>query len=161
MTFAGEPVLREVVDADLPVFCEQQLDASAVHMAAFTARDPGDRAAFDGHWSRIRADPSVTLRTIEVVGQAAGHVAVYGPPTQREVTYWIGRPFWGRGIASRALASFLRGLKERPLFARAAKDNLASIRVLEKCGFERFGDDAGFARGRGQVIEEVLLTLKH
>src|SRR5687767_4294744 len=58
--------LREVSDADLPIFFEHQQDAEAVVMAAFTHKDPSDRAAFDAHWARIRASDSVINRTIEV-----------------------------------------------------------------------------------------------
>jgi RimJ/RimL family protein N-acetyltransferase len=104
---AGEPVLRGVTAGDLAVFYEQQRDAAAIRMAAFTARDPSDRAAFDLHWRRILGDPNVWVRTIELRGAVAGHVAVYGSPGEREVTYWLGRPFWGRGIATRALMLLL------------------------------------------------------
>jgi hypothetical protein len=89
MELTGEALLRGVVEGDLPVFFAQQLDELAIRMAAFTSRDPSDRAAFDRHWSRIRLDPSVTVRTIESLGQIAGHIAVYGPPNEREVTYWV------------------------------------------------------------------------
>jgi RimJ/RimL family protein N-acetyltransferase len=51
------------------------------------------------------------------------------------VGYWVGREFWGRGIATRALAAFLDEVSERPIYAGVADTNLASIRVLEKCGF--------------------------
>jgi len=71
---------------------------------------------------------------------------------EREVTYRLGRSFWGNGIASRALALYRN--------ARAAKDSAASIRVLEKCGFDRIGEDKCFANGRGKVVEEVLYMLK-
>jgi RimJ/RimL family protein N-acetyltransferase len=43
---------------------------------------------------------------------------------------------------------------------RAARDNIASIRVLEKCGFILFGYGKGFAHGRGVEVEEVLLELR-
>jgi RimJ/RimL family protein N-acetyltransferase len=75
------------------------------------------------------------------------------------VSYWLGRPFWGRGIASRALALFLELVQERPLFARAAKDNIASVRVLQKSGFIIKGEDRGFAHARGEEIAELLLRL--
>jgi RimJ/RimL family protein N-acetyltransferase len=66
---------------------------------------------------------------------------------------------WGRGIASAALQSFLSLTTERPLFARAAADNAASLRVLEKAGFRRIGVNRDFARGRGEEIEEAILRL--
>jgi RimJ/RimL family protein N-acetyltransferase len=152
--------LRDVVDSDLQVFFEQQREPEGVAMAAFTVKDPADRLAFEAHWSTIRADRSIAIKTIVADGRVAGHVSAYGPPSEREVTYWLGKEFWGRGLASEALAAFLLIVAERPLYARAAKDNLASLRVLQKCGFAVSGYDNGFANARGATIEEVLLKLE-
>lgn len=76
------------------------------------------------------------------------------------VGYWIGKVFWGKGIATAALTEFLRRQTARPLNARAAKDNLASLRVLQKCGFVVTGADKSFAHARNAEIEELLLTLR-
>jgi RimJ/RimL family protein N-acetyltransferase len=152
--------LRDIVDADLPIFFDHEREPEGVVMAAFTAKDPDDRSAFEAHWSKNRADRSIVMKTIVADGRVAGHVAVFGPPSEREVTYWLGREFWGRGLASRALAAFLLLVEERPIYARAAKDNLASLRVLQKCGFEITGHDTGYANARAATIEEVLLTLQ-
>ncbi len=104
----SEILLRAVTDGDLPIFFEQQLDKDANFMAAFTAKDPTDRDAFMAHWAKILADPGITIRTILVDGQVAGHVLVYGLFGEPEVSYWIGKAFWGKGVASQALAQFLR-----------------------------------------------------
>lgn len=153
-------LLREVIESDLPLFFRFQLDPDANHMAAFTARDPGDRAAFDAHWKKILADPTTTNRTIVLHGQVVGSVASYLEAGEPEVTYWIDRAWWGRGVATRALAAFLARVDpRRPIHARVAKDNLGSRRVLEKCGFRVTGEDRGFANARGAEIEELLLVL--
>ena len=152
-------LLRAVTDSDLPIFFEQQLDKDANFMAAFTAKDPTDRAAFMAHWAKILADPGITIRTILVEGQVAGHVLVHGWFGEPEVSYWIGKAFWGKGVASQALAQFLDIVTARPLYARVAKDNLASLRVLEKCGFTISGEDKGFANARGMEVEEFILNL--
>lgn len=152
--------LRDVQEDDLPIFFEQQLDPVANQMAAFTAKDPADRDAFAERWDRILADETITIRTILYQGQVAGHIVChnwFGPP---EVSYWLGKEFWGQGIATRALAAFLEQVKERPLFARAAGDHIASIRVLEKCGFTITGYDRGYANARGKEVEEVILKLE-
>lgn len=47
----------------------------------------------------------------------------------------------------------------RPLYARAVKDNIASIRVLEKCGFVLSGEDKGFSNARSKEVEEFILKL--
>lgn len=155
-----EVVLREVHDSDLPVFFRQMNDPVALRMAAFTPEDPADRAAFDTHWVRIRRSSDVDARTVLVDGDVVGNAAVYGEPGEREVTYWIDRAHWGRGIATAALRSLLEQVPERPLYARAAADNAGSRRVLEKCGFMETARARGFANARGEEIEEVVLVLK-
>jgi RimJ/RimL family protein N-acetyltransferase len=75
------------------------------------------------------------------------------------VTYWVDRAQWGKGIASAALRILLAETSERPPYARAASDNVGSLRVLEKAGFRRVGVNRGFASGRGQEIEETILRL--
>jgi len=156
---ARDVLLREVVDDDLPIFFEQQLDREANAMAAFTPEDPADRDAFEAHWARIRSDESVLIRTIEEGGAVAGYVASFERFGEREVSYWLGRRHWGRGVATRSLSRFLELVDSRPLFGRAARDNVASIRVLERCGFVHCRSEAAFANARGMEIEEVVMRL--
>ena len=152
--------LREVQDGDLAIFFAQMNDPEGMRMAAFTAEDPSDRVWFDAHWARIRHDPGVIARTVVgETGEVVGHVGVFGPPEEREATFWIGREYWGCGAATAALRELLRVLPERPLHARAAADNGGSIRVLEKCGFVVTRNERGFANARGEEIDEVVLTL--
>ncbi len=151
--------LRPVSESDLSIFFEHQLDEDARWMAAFTAKDPADRGAFTAHWVKVLADPGVTLRTILVDGVVAGHVLVHGWFGEPEVSYWIGKAYWGQGVASRSLALFLDEIPTRPLMARVAKDNLASLRVLERCGFTCCGEERGFANARGTEVEAWILVL--
>ena len=155
----GAVLLREVIADDLPIFFEQQLDPDANYMAAFTAGDPTDRDAYMARRTGILGDETIIWQTILYDGQVAGSVLCYEESGRREVSYWIGKPYWGKGIATQALAAFLGHVTERPLYARAAKDNLASLRVLEKCGFAISGEDKGFANARGAEIEEFILIL--
>lgn len=152
-------VLREVTQTDLPVFFEHQQEPTAVHMAAFTAEDPADKDAFEAHWTRILSDDTVTVKTILLEGHVAGHVAKFERDGTPEVTYWVGRDHWGRGVATKALTAFLDDVGVRPIYARAARDNVASLRVLEKCGFAVTGYESGFANARGREIEEAVLKL--
>ncbi len=152
-------VLRDVTAGDLPIFFDQQLDSTANYMAAFTCEDPADKDAFDAHWTKILGDDTVTTKTIVFGGIVAGHIASFERLGQPEVTYWIGKEYWGIGVATQALSAFLEYVKVRPLFARAAKDNVASLHVLEKCGFAIVGDDKGFSNARGEEVEEFILTL--
>ncbi|GGW86095.1 GNAT family N-acetyltransferase [Streptomyces lomondensis] len=150
--------LRQVHDSDLPVFFRQMNDPEALHMAAFTAKDPADRDAFDAHWAKIRASSAV-VRTVLADGDVVGSAAVYGEPGEREVTYWVDRAYWGKGIATAALRALLAEVPERPLYARAASDNAGSLRVLEKCGFRAVAAARGYAQARGAEIDETVLIL--
>jgi RimJ/RimL family protein N-acetyltransferase len=153
-------VLREVRDEDLAVLFEQWADPVAAHMAGFTAPDHMDRDAFERRWSRLRADETVITRVIVVDDEVAGTIGSWGDPDEREVTYWIGRSFWGKGIATAALNAFLNVDQTRPLHARVAYDNVASHRVLEKCGFRVIATERGFAQARSAEIEEFVLRLE-
>ncbi len=151
--------LRDVLEADVAIFFEQQLDPEANSMAAFTAENPADEAAFHVRWNRILKDDTNTTRTILMDGQVAGHVASFEREGDLEVTYWLGKAYWGQGIATRALTLFLDEMSQRPVYARAAKDHRASLRVLEKCGFTICGEDSGYASARGTEVEEFVLRL--
>jgi len=153
--------LRDVVEDDLPLFFDYQLDSDANYMAAFTAKDPSNREAFIAHWNKIIADPTVIIKTIVSDGQVVGSVLSYEDEGKPEVCYWIGKAYWGKGIATWALTEFLeQGNRARPMYARVAKDNLGSRRVLKKCGFKVIGESKGFANARGEEIEELLLELQ-
>ena len=129
---AGDVLLRDVEESDLPFFFEHQLDPEATHMAGFPARD---RESFMAHWNRILKDEFVVKKTVLFEGEVAGNIVSFVNSGEREAGYWIGRGFWGRGVATRALAGFLRLEARRPLYAGVARHNAASIRVLQKCGF--------------------------
>ena len=153
--------MRAVEPDDLPIFFEQQLDSEANRMAGFTAADPSDREAFAAKWARILAGDGLAVATIVDAGAVAGSVMLWRDPELDgpEVSYWLGKEFWGNGLATAALRLFLLEIEERPLYGRAAKDNLASIRVLEKCGFVFEREARGFAPARGEEIAEVVLRL--
>lgn len=152
-------LLRDVNEADLSAFFEHQRDPIANRLAAFTARD---RSAFMTHWRKILDDETVAKRTILFGDQVAGYVVCFEQAGRRLVGYWLGRDFWGKGIATRALSEFLVQVKERPLYAFVSTGNIGSIRVLEKCGFECSGEEeapASAGQGSSEVIEEFVFTL--
>ena len=151
--------LREVGDKDLPLQFEQWADPVAAHMAAFTAPDHMDRDAFERRWSRLRADETVLTRVIVVDDEVTGTIGSWGESGEREVTYWIGRSYWGKGIATDALNAFLALDRSRPLHAHVASDNVASRRVLEKCGFRVIATERNVAEARSAEIEELVLRL--
>jgi RimJ/RimL family protein N-acetyltransferase len=152
-------VLRDVAESDLPILFEHQKDPEASRMAAFLSRDPSDRDAFLTHWKRILSDPTVITKAILWKGHVAGMVGSFLWDGNPQVTYWIGKEFWGNGIATQALTEFLHIVNNRPLYASSASDNVASIRVLEKCGFVMRGSSKAFAKTRGAEIDEVFFEL--
>ena len=152
--------LRDVTMADLSIFFEQQLDPDANYMAAFTRKDPADRDGFMLHWGKVLADKGITIKTILFQGRVVGSVLSHGWFGEPEISYWLGKEYWGKGVATQALSEFLDIVKARPLYARVVKDNIASLRVLEKCGFTISGEDKGFANARGEEVEELILVLR-
>jgi RimJ/RimL family protein N-acetyltransferase len=159
MSHAAPVTLREVEPPDLDVFYAQQLDREAIRMAAFVARDRTSKPAFLAHWTKILQSPRNINRTILSGDAVAGHIACFPHEADLEVTYWLGREFWGRGIATAALRQMLQLVPTRPILARAATDNAGSLRVLEKCGFTIIGEDTGYAHGREAHTDEYLLRL--
>jgi RimJ/RimL family protein N-acetyltransferase len=151
--------LRPVADADLDALFDQMRDPESVRMAAFTPEDPEDRGAFDAHMTRLRTSPDIILRAVTSDGELVGSVGSFVMDGQTEVTYWIDRAAWGRGIATRALALLLDQVPVRPVQARAASDNTGSLRVLQKSGFRIVGTERAFAAGRTTEIEETILRL--
>jgi RimJ/RimL family protein N-acetyltransferase len=102
------------------------------------------------HWAKIMRNEANILKTILFEGQVAGNVVSWQQGDEREVGYWLGKEYWGKGIATRALTELLNHVTQRPLYAHVAKHNIASIRVLEKCGFTRYGEND----------EEIVLKLE-
>lgn len=153
---SSDVYLRDVTESDLPILFEQQLDPEANQMAAFPARD---RDAFMAHWTRLLSDTATIKKAILFEGQVAGNIGKFEQSGQPLVGYWIGRQYWGKGIATKALAALLDHVEERPLYAHVAKHNVASIRVLEKCGFTICGEDKGASSSGGDEVEELVLVL--
>jgi RimJ/RimL family protein N-acetyltransferase len=147
--------LRDPVAEDAPIFYAHQLQPAALLMAAFGSRD---RDAFMAHWAKIKEDPSVQQQTILADGRVAGYVGSFERLGNREVCYWLDQDVWGKGVATRGLSAFLDKEIRRPLWARVAKCNPASVRVVEKCGFKVIGEDK-YANAAGQEVEEFLLKL--
>jgi RimJ/RimL family protein N-acetyltransferase len=155
----GHIELRDLDDDDLDAIFEMMRDRPAVEMAAFTAADPDDRDAFDAWITRERAAPEVATYVVTENGGFAGTAALFSVEGDREVTYWIARHAWGRGVATEALRILVSREAERPLFARVAAHNAASLAVLAKVGFTEVSRDIALAPGVGREVEEIVLVL--
>lgn len=158
MTDASPSItLRRACEADIPTFVRLQSDRESAYAAAFGAvRTAEERAA---HWANLLHDPELEAWTILDADKPVGFLGMFPWESSREITYWVHRADWGRGIAETALKLFLSGVPFRPIFARVAADNARSIRVLEKCGFRQVNTQRGFAEHRGMEIDEFVYRL--
>lgn len=154
-----EFMLRESKASDLEVFFLNQLDDESNQMAAFTSENPSDKEAYMEKWKRLLTDETVHMKTIIYNDEVAGVIAKYEIDGDAQITYWIGQRYWGRGVASKALETFLKLEGKRPIYGRAAFDNAKSLRVMEKSGFVRIGSEMSYANARGKEIEEIILIL--
>lgn len=147
--------LRAITEADLPTLYENQRDPEATEMVGFPARELD---AFLAHRAKTEADPTNESRAIMVGENLAGDIVSWAQDGERRIGYWLGKQFWGRGVASAALKAFVGELTERPLYADVLKTNRGSIRVLEKAGFRLLGEDE---LGPDHDPEEYTFRLDH
>ena len=151
--------LRKTEVDDLEISFKFQLDKEAMNLAAFTPKDPADKSADLTKYTKLLSDPTVNNQTIIIDNVIVGSIAKFEIDGQAEVTYWIDKYFWGKGIATKALEYLLTIENTRPIIARVAFDNFGSQKVLEKCGFVKIGKDKGFANARQTEIEEFIYKL--
>ena len=155
----NQVTLRQSEISDLELFFQFQLDEKANYLAAFTSKDPSDKATYIEKYTKHFNDPAINNMTILVDETIAGSIAKFVIEGDAEITYWIDKNFWGKGIATEALKKFMTIENIRPIFARVAFDNFGSQKVLEKCGFVKIGSDKGFANARQEEIEEYIFKL--
>ncbi|CAM3158990.1 N-acetyltransferase [Chryseobacterium flavum] len=151
--------LRPTGETDLELLFQFQLDPEANHLAAFTSKDSTDKTAYFTKFKKLLADPTINNQTILADDVIVGSIAKFILEGDAEITYWLDKGFWGRGIGTKALQEFLHLEKTRPLFGRVAFDNYGSQRVLEKNGFEVVGSDSGYANARKEEITEIIYKL--
>lgn len=152
--------LRPLREDDVPTLFEIQLDDTAQHLAAFTdEKTARDSDAFLRKHRKILADDAIVNRVIEIDGEVVGSVATFPIEGDMEITYWIHKDWWGRGVASAAVAALLDEVKVRPIFGRVVADNLGSVRVLERNGFVPAGSEDSFAPGRQATVTELIFKL--
>lgn len=125
-------------------------------MAVWPSRERED---FMVHWAKILADPTGIIRAIMLGDRLAGNVVSFNRDERRLMGYWIGKEFWGRGVASAAVAQFVQIEPVRPLYAWVAMSNVGSLRVVQKNGFvvESIEKMPGLD---GKLIDDCLLVLR-
>lgn len=139
-------------------FYEFESDEGAVWMAAFASLAT-NLQVFNAMWTRRIENPDVCAQTILAGGTIAGGILGYGQEGGRHIGYWIGREFWGQGVATEAVRQFLDLETSRPLFATCAADNAGSRKVLERNGFVFTHSELHQAQARMAPVEEVFFRL--
>ena len=152
--------LVQTVPEHLETLFHFQTNEEGMYMAAFMPEDPYNKEAYIEKYSRFLKDPAIHMRTILAGDVIVGSVSKFIMEGDNEITYWIDRKYWGRGIATAALQQFLLLEVSRPIFGRVAFDNTGSQKVLEKCGFVKTGEDKGFANARQAEIAEFIYKLE-
>ena len=148
--------LRLVRDEDIEIFYEHQNEPEGAAMAMFPSRD---RDVFFSHWAKTRARPDARIMTITYGDRVAGNIGSWEEEGHVYLGYWIGKDYWGRGIATAALNAYVTEHElRRPLRAHVAATNIGSIRVLEKCGFELVSRTTEFNPAFGLDVEELLMA---
>jgi ribosomal-protein-alanine N-acetyltransferase len=151
--------IRPTEVSDLETLFLFQIDKEAGYLAAFMPEDPTDRTAYLNKYTKLLSNPTVNNQTIILENVIVGSIAKFLMQNEAEITYWIDRKFWGKGIATQALNYFLSIETTRPIFGRVAFDNFGSQKVLETCGFVKIGTDKGFANARQKEVEEFIYKL--
>jgi len=151
--------IRKTEVNDLEILFEFQLDKEANQLAAFTSKDLTDKSVYLMKYAKLLSDPTINNQTIIVDNNIVGSIAKFVMEGDAEVTYWIDKKYWGKGIATKALKYFLTIENTRPIYGRVAFDNFGSQKVLERCGFVRVGEDKGFANARQKEIVEFIYML--
>ncbi len=152
-------ILRQTEVEDLEFFYKFQLDEEARILAAFTSKESTDKIAYLKKYTKLLNDSTVNMKTILINNTIVGSISKFELQGKAEITYWIDRRFWRKGVASTALKEFLNLENCRPIFGRVAFDNFGSQIVLEKSGFKKVGRDQGFANERQIEIEEYIYKL--
>jgi ribosomal-protein-alanine N-acetyltransferase len=152
-------VLRDLAEDDLDVLFDIQDDGVARQMAAFITPESGARDDYRAKWRGIIANKETLAKVIVVEGEVVGSAGAFVLDGDTEVTYWVRRDLWGRGLASAALAELLRVVTARPVRGRVAADNVGSATVLLRNGFRRVGEETAYAEARGAEIEELVYRL--
>lgn len=157
----ADVALRVVETEDLDLFFLHQTDAVANQVAAFGSKDWHDKSAFESRWKRILSDSNIVCRCVTVNSRVAGYVAHFEQMEKPSISYWIGRPFWGKGVATAAVQQFIQIVNVRPLFARVAISNLGSIKVLTKNGFRKIDTANSYSDAFEKMVEEAIYSLEH
>ena len=128
--------LRPTEISDLDIMFEFQTDKEGGYLAAFMPKDPTDKFTYIEKYTKLLGEPTVNNQTIILDNIIVGSIAKFIMEGDTEITYWIDRKYWGKGIATKTLKEFLAIETNRPIFGRVAFDNFGSQK-FRKCPASR------------------------
>jgi len=156
--------LRPFISADAPALLQLLNNTNVTRY--LSSRLPTPYTAEDAQWWINTGSKVGTIRAIEVeqafIGCVGAEPGIFEQAHAAEIGYWIGEPYWGRGYVSQALAEMTECLFAQDgitrLFAPVFDPNLASMRVLEKCGYQREGIARKGAFKNGQYYDKHIFS---
>jgi [ribosomal protein S5]-alanine N-acetyltransferase len=121
-----------------------------------------------GFISMAASHDPLRILAIEVEGKAAGGIGIHPQSgisrKNAELGYWLGEPYWGKGIITEAVKEMLRYGFENfdidRIFARPFGNNPASQRVLEKAGFVLEATLKGTYFKFGEKLDELIYAVR-
>jgi len=108
--------------------------------------------------------PKQSQFAIVIDGEAAGGIGLYFQSDifrrSAEIGYWLGEKHWGRGVMTEAVVQVTRFGFERygfaHIFAGVFEGNTASVRVLEKAGYQLEGRLRKHVTKRGVTMDDLI-----
>lgn len=157
-------LVRPWAPDDLPSLVQHANNPNVARQLRDRFPHPYEPAHGRGFLSWLARQQTPTVWAISVEGRGVGGIGLeVGQDVERvsaEVGYWLGEPFWGRGIATAALdavtARAFRLFDLSRIFAVPFAGNAASIRVLEKAGYVREGHLHRSAIKDGVIVDQYL-----
>ena len=156
--------VRSYVAADAAALARHANNAAVARGLRDRFPHPYTRADAETFLRGIADGPAESDFALATPDEVIGGIGVQRQPDVHRLTaeigYWLGEPFWGRGIATRAVCGlgdwlFATTPLER-LFACVFESNPASARVLEKAGYQFEGRMRRAVYKDGRVLDQLL-----
>lgn len=162
---AGRCTLREYRHGDAAALARHANDYEIWRNMRDRFPHPYSQIEAESWLTLVAGQRPVTSFAIDVEGELCGGIGIaLRPDIERcgaEIGYWLGRAYWGRGIATAALQTlsahlFVAFPELERLFALPFADNRPSCRVLEKAGYELEGILRKSAIKEGRLRDQAL-----
>ncbi len=113
-------------------------------------------------------NPNSKIFAITIDGKPAGSIGLHLQTDilrkNAEIGYWLGEPYWNKGIITKAIPQMIDyGFKHMDIvriFARIFGTNIASQKVVEKCGFTLEGKYDKTLFKNGEYLDELIYAIR-